>query len=57
MEEIYITVSQERYAELIRYEFIVKMLREAQAQNRFGVPNAVEEMLLGKPGSEVADAE
>ena len=57
MEEIYITVSQERYAELILYEFIVKMLREAQAQNKYGVPNAVEEMLLGKPGSEVADAE
>ena len=52
-----VTITHGRYAELIRYELMFKMLRKAQAENKFGIPVAVADLILGKPGSEVADAE
>ena len=53
----FVMVKEERYEELIRCEIMMNLLRKAQAENKFGIPVAVADLILGKPGSEVADAE
>ena len=50
-ERSFVSVPIERYAELLQDSMKLKLLEEAQANNRYGVPTSVEEFILGKAGT------
>ena len=50
-ERSFVSVPIERYAELLQDSMKLKLLEEAQAKNHYGVPPSVEEMILGKAGT------
>ena len=54
-EVCYITIALERYEKLLRDSNELEMLRECQRKNKWGVPSSIEEMILGKRGSEVTE--